>query len=43
VSLVLFLFGIGWFIWLARHEPPQRRPGHVEPADATPAALDDVS
>jgi prolipoprotein diacylglyceryl transferase len=44
VAIALFLFGIGWFVWLGRHEPPQRRPGHVEPtAASSPAAADDVS
>ncbi|HEX9506332.1 MAG TPA: prolipoprotein diacylglyceryl transferase, partial [Acidimicrobiia bacterium] len=28
VSLVLFLVGIAWFVWLGRHQPPQRRPHH---------------
>ena len=28
VSLLIFAFGIGWFWWLGRHEPRQRRPGH---------------
>jgi prolipoprotein diacylglyceryl transferase len=27
VSVVLFAFGIAWFVWLGRHEPRQRRPG----------------
>ncbi|MEX1007882.1 MAG: prolipoprotein diacylglyceryl transferase [Acidimicrobiia bacterium] len=27
VSVALFAFGIGWFWWLGRHQPPQRRPG----------------
>jgi prolipoprotein diacylglyceryl transferase len=26
VSVVLFAFGIAWFVWLGRHEPRQRRP-----------------
>jgi len=30
VALFLFVLGIGWFVWLGRHEPPQRRPGHAE-------------
>jgi prolipoprotein diacylglyceryl transferase len=29
VSIAVCLFGIGWFVWLGRHEPPQRRPGDV--------------
>jgi prolipoprotein diacylglyceryl transferase len=29
VSLFLFLFGVGWFVWLGRHEPKQRRYDHV--------------
>ena len=34
VSLVVcFVLGVGWFVWLGRHAPPQRRPG-----DATPTA-----
>ena len=32
VSIAVFLFGIGWFVWLGRHEPPQRRPGHSDAA-----------
>jgi len=44
VSIGLFLFGIVWFVWLGRHEPPQRRPAHVEsPVDSAPATIDDVS
>jgi prolipoprotein diacylglyceryl transferase len=31
LSLVLFGFGIAWFLWLRRHEPRQRRPGEQEP------------
>jgi prolipoprotein diacylglyceryl transferase len=27
VSVILFVLGIVWFVWLGRHEPPQRRPG----------------
>jgi len=27
VSIAVFLFGIVWFVWLGRHERPQRRPG----------------
>ncbi|MFI5053663.1 MAG: prolipoprotein diacylglyceryl transferase [Acidimicrobiia bacterium] len=29
VSAVLFLAAIAWFVWLGRHETPQRRPGHA--------------
>jgi prolipoprotein diacylglyceryl transferase len=29
VSVLCFTFGIVWFVWLGRHEPRQRRPGHV--------------
>jgi prolipoprotein diacylglyceryl transferase len=36
VSIVVFLFGVCWFVWLGRHEPPQRRPGEV-PATAVGA------
>jgi phosphatidylglycerol---prolipoprotein diacylglyceryl transferase len=33
VSALLFVGGVAWFVWLGRHEEPQRRPGHpVEPA-----------
>ncbi len=32
VSIALFVFGIGWFVWLGRHEPRQRRPGERAPA-----------
>ena len=28
VSVVCFVFGVGWFWWLGRHEPRQRQPGH---------------
>ena len=31
VSLLLFGFGIGWFFWLRRHSPRQRRPGQPVP------------
>jgi prolipoprotein diacylglyceryl transferase len=27
VSIVCFVLGIAWFLWLGRHEEPQRRPG----------------
>ncbi len=33
VSIAVCLLGIAWFVWLGRHEPPQRRPGHP-PDDA---------
>jgi len=33
VSIALFVFGIGWFVWLGRHEPRQRRPGERASAD----------
>ena len=26
VSIVVFAFGVGWFVWLGRHQDPQRRP-----------------
>jgi phosphatidylglycerol---prolipoprotein diacylglyceryl transferase len=33
VSALVFFGGVAWFVWLGRHEEPQRRPGHpVEPA-----------
>jgi prolipoprotein diacylglyceryl transferase len=35
VSVVLCLFGIAWFVWLGRHEPPQRRPGDPPVTDDT--------
>ena len=43
VSILLFLFGVGWFVWLGRHEPEQRRPGDasVDGANA-PVAADGV-
>ncbi len=31
VSIILFVFGIVWFVWLGRHEPEQRRPGDPDP------------
>ncbi len=44
VSIAVFLFGIGWFVWLGRHEPEQRRPGDPDPgATATPVAPEGVS
>jgi len=40
VSIVLFGFGVAWFVWLGRHEPEQRRPRDAPPehANATVAA-----
>ena len=38
VSVFLFLFGVGWFVWLGRHEPEQRRPGDA-PVDAANAPV----
>jgi prolipoprotein diacylglyceryl transferase len=35
VSIVVCLLGIGWFVWLGRHEPPQRRPGDPPVTDDT--------
>jgi prolipoprotein diacylglyceryl transferase len=35
VSVALFVFGIGWFWWLGRHEPAQRRPGQGGPTAAS--------
>ncbi len=32
MSLVVFVAAVGWFIWLGRHAPRQRRPGHAAPA-----------
>jgi prolipoprotein diacylglyceryl transferase len=44
VSIVLFLFGIAWFVWLGRHEPAQRRPGDAASADEeTTVTADGVS
>ena len=44
VSIILFVFGIVWFVWLGRHEPEQRRPGEPDPgAKATPVAPEGVS
>jgi prolipoprotein diacylglyceryl transferase len=34
VSAILFVLGIVWFVWLGRHEPPQRRPGDPPVTDA---------
>lgn len=41
VSILVFVFGVGWFVWLGRHEPPQRRPGAVNETAAV--ATDDVA
>jgi prolipoprotein diacylglyceryl transferase len=44
VSIGIFLFGVLWFVWLGRHEPPQRRPGEVgEAEEAGAATAGDVS
>jgi prolipoprotein diacylglyceryl transferase len=44
VSIAVFVFGIGWFVWLGRHEPVQRRPGDPDPGvKATPVAPEGVS
>jgi prolipoprotein diacylglyceryl transferase len=44
VSVFIFLFGVGWFLWLGRHEPLQRRPQEVRDAAATtPVGAEDVS
>ncbi len=42
VSIAVCVLGIAWFVWLGRHEPPQRRPGHPpdETAKLTEAAGD---
>jgi hypothetical protein len=37
VSILVFLFAVGWCIWLGRHEPQQRRPGQHDASDATTA------
>jgi len=34
VSIAVFVAAIGWFVWLGRHEPPQRRPGHATAPDS---------
>jgi prolipoprotein diacylglyceryl transferase len=39
VSMILFVAGIVWFVWLGRHEQSQRRPHHA-PDDATDDATD---
>ena len=44
VSIILFVFGAVWFVWLGRHEPEQRHPGEGLPEDAdAPVAADRVS
>ena len=45
VSIVVFLFGIGWFVWLGRHEPEQRHPGDAptSPRQPPPSRPDGVS
>jgi len=44
VSVFLFVFGVGWFVWLGRHQPPQRRPQEVrDVAATTPVGVEDVS
>jgi prolipoprotein diacylglyceryl transferase len=43
VSIVVCILGIVWFVWLGRHEPVQRRPGHTGSSDLTPVATDGVS
>jgi hypothetical protein len=44
VSVFLFGFGIAWFVWLGRHEPPQRRPGDATNSEVTtPVDVDGVS
>ena len=44
VSIVVFLFGVVWFVWLGRHEPEQRRPGDLDPeVTATPVEPEGVS
>jgi prolipoprotein diacylglyceryl transferase len=44
VSILVFLFGVIWFVWLGRHEPVQRRPGEAPPPDTNAeVAPDSVS
>jgi prolipoprotein diacylglyceryl transferase len=40
VSILVFAFGVLWFVWLGRHEPEQRRPGDtaVDDENATVVA-----
>jgi prolipoprotein diacylglyceryl transferase len=43
VSILVFLFGVAWFVWLGRHEPEQRRPGDHEASERTsPVVADGV-
>jgi prolipoprotein diacylglyceryltransferase len=41
VSVLVFLLGIAWFVWLGRHERSQRRPGHAQSGE--PVAPDVVT
>src|SRR5262249_50787757 len=41
VSIVVFLLGVGWFVWLGRQEPPQRHPGDPAVEDATTSVVTD--
>jgi prolipoprotein diacylglyceryl transferase len=43
MSIVVCLLGITWFVWLGRHEPPQRQPGHPAESEPTPVPADDMS
>jgi prolipoprotein diacylglyceryl transferase len=43
VSIAVCLAAVAWFVWLGRHEPPQRRPGRREETKAAPVAADEVS
>jgi prolipoprotein diacylglyceryl transferase len=36
VSIILFVFGVAWFVWLGRHEPEQRHPGETRPGEVVP-------
>ncbi len=38
VSILVFAFGVGWFVWLGRHGPAQRRPGDEAMAPVTAPA-----
>jgi prolipoprotein diacylglyceryl transferase len=47
VSVAVFLAALAWFLWLARHAPPQRRPGDppvdergIAPGDPTAATAE---
>jgi prolipoprotein diacylglyceryl transferase len=42
VSLVVCCAAVGWFVWLARHSPPQRRPG-TPPGGADHGTVDVVA